>query len=272
MRGGPVDGPAEQLREQLGELRRDERLLGWRRSPRRSTSGAAGPRSASSSVCPLTSTSWTTSRSDEVGLPVVHRGRRAAARRRGAARPAPPARGVDDETDLLGQLARRRLPQRLPRLDLRRRACTSTGRRPAASRGRPAGRRTAARGPRVQHEDPRGRTDREPVSHRVEHGPFGVGQRVGRQRGSRSGRRAAVRRSDSVAAPAGDRGVVAGQQHRRHLEPAPGRRLGVGRALEQPVGVRVELDATRGCRRRRAAAGRPPRPSPARRTSPPAST
>ena len=44
------------------------------------------------------------------------------------------------------------------------------------------------------------------------------------------------------AAPSGDRGVVARQQHRGDRVAAPGRRTGVGRPLEQTVGVRVELD------------------------------
>ena len=78
---------------------------------------------------------------------MVHR--HAEQRRDGATQPDRPLErgGVDGEADLLGQLARRRLPQRLPRLDLPARACTSTGRGPAASRGRPAGRRTGARAP-----------------------------------------------------------------------------------------------------------------------------
>ena len=54
----------------------------------------------------------------EVGLPVVHRD----AEKRGdrATQPHRPLEGggVDDETDLLGQLARRRLPQPFPRLHL----------------------------------------------------------------------------------------------------------------------------------------------------------
>src|SRR5512133_220644 len=100
-----------------------------------------------------------------VGLPVVHRN--AEQRRDGATQPDRPFQrgGVDDETDLLGQLAGRRLPQRLPRLDL------SPGRVPVQDG---AGRRREVHQPRaeqehaalrIQHQHPGGRTDGERVSH-----------------------------------------------------------------------------------------------------------
>ena len=47
--------------------------------------------------------------------------------------------------------------------------------------------------------------------------------------------------------PRGDGGVVAGQQHRRDVEPAPGRGLGVDGVLQQPVLVGLLRAATRGC-------------------------
>src|SRR5690242_17628032 len=42
------------------------------------------------------------------------------------------------------------------------------------------------------------------------------------------------------SAPAGDLTMMPRQQHRRHVEPAPGRRLGVGRRLEQAFGPGAE--------------------------------
>src|SRR6266516_6621257 len=43
-----------------------------------------------------------------------------------------------------------------------------------------------------------------------------------------------------LGAPAGDGAVIAGEQDVRHVEAAPGCRLGVDRALEQPVHARGE--------------------------------
>src|SRR3954449_3287963 len=76
----------------------------------------------------------------------------------------------------------------------------------------------------------------------VEDRPVGVRQRLGRQRGEQVRSPGGGAPQRLRAPPAGDRRVVARQQHRWHLVPAPGGRAGVGRALEQPVGVRVELD------------------------------
>src|SRR3954447_25413391 len=103
--------------------------------------------------------------------------------------------------------------------------------RAPSSSTRPSGSRTTTRAAGRTH-------GRSPI---VENGPGGAGQPVLRQGGQEVGTTGAGAPQRLLPAPPGDRRVVAREQDRTHLVPPPGRGPCVGRALEQPVGMRVEL-------------------------------
>ena len=86
-----------------------------------------------------------------------------------------------------------------------------------------------------------------------------------RQRGEQVGPAAAVRSSAWSRRQRAIRPWSPRAQHLGHLVPAPARRLGVDRGLQQAVARATPRPASRRCRARRAAAGRPPPGSPAPR-------